>query len=105
MRLWGIVLGMGLLTYGLRLTPIILLGRVEIPRVVERTLRFVPPAVLSALILPALLRPAGVLDLSLGNVRLIAGGLAALVAWRTRNILLTIAIGLVAMWMLRALIP
>lgn len=105
MRLWLIVLSMGALTYGLRLSLILLLGRIEVPRVVQRALRFVPPAVFSAIVFPDLLRPGGTVDLSVGNVRLLAGALAAMVAWRTKSMLLTIITGMVALWILRALVP
>lgn len=104
MRAWAIIIGMGLLTYALRVFPIVMLGRIEIPPLLIRALRFVLPAVLSALIVPALVRPAGPIDLSVGNVRLLAGGLAVLVAWRTRSMLLTIAIGMATLWILRLLV-
>jgi branched-subunit amino acid transport protein len=70
----------------------------------QRALRFVPPAVLSAILLPELVLQSGVVDLSIGNERLLAGMLAALVAWRTRNVLLTLGVGLVALWILQALL-
>ncbi len=105
MRLWLIVLSMGALTYGLRLSLILLLGRIEVPRAVQRALRFVPPAVFSAIVFPDLLRPGGTVDLSVENVRLLAGALAAMVAWRTKSMLLTIITGMVALWILRALVP
>ena len=60
----------------------------------------VPTAVLSAIILPELLQPGGTLDISLGNTRLLAGLIAALVAWRTQNILATIVAGMGALWIL-----
>jgi branched-subunit amino acid transport protein len=63
-------------------------------------LRFVPPAVLAALIAPEVLMPAGNLDPTLGNERLLAGTLAWLVAWRTRSTWLTIAAGMLALWAL-----
>jgi branched-subunit amino acid transport protein len=100
---WLIILGMGLVTYAIRLSLIALLGHMDVPPLVRRGLRFVPPAVLSAIIFPELLRPAGALDVSLGNVRLLAGILARLVAWRTKNILLTIAVGMAALWSLLAI--
>ncbi|MEW6230869.1 MAG: AzlD domain-containing protein [Chloroflexota bacterium] len=104
MTLWLIIIGMGLVTYAIRLSPIVLLERVDIPPVIRRALRFVPPAVLSAIILPGLLRPGGALDLSFGNARLLAGVLAALVAWRSKNVLLTIGVGMAALWILQILI-
>jgi branched-subunit amino acid transport protein len=105
MNLWLIIIGMGLVTFAVRLLPIILLERIEIPIIVQRALRFVPPAVLSAIIFPELLQPKGTFDLSLTNVRLLAGVVAALVAWRTKNVIWTIAAGMIALWILQAVIP
>lgn len=73
----------------------------EIPRLLQRGLHYVPPAVLSAIIFPEVFRPGGNFDLSLGNVRLLAGLLAAVIAWRTKNVLLTIGGGMAALWLLQ----
>jgi branched-subunit amino acid transport protein len=102
MTLWLTIIAMGLVTYAIRLSLILLLGRVEVPPIVRQALRLVPPAVLTAIAFPDLLRPAGTFDLSLGNARLLAGCLAALVAWRTKSVLLTIAVGMAALWILQA---
>ena len=92
----------GLITFGIRLSFIALLGKVELPPVLSRALRFVPPAVLSAIILPEVLVRDGAVDLHPANPRLVAGVLAALVAWRTRNVVLTIAVGMAALWTAQA---
>ena len=105
MNVWLLLIGMGLVTYAIRLSLIVLIGRVDVPPIIQRALRFVPPAVLSAIIFPELLRPGGALDLSFGNVRLLAGVLAAGVAWRTKNVLLTIGVGMVALWVLQVMMP
>jgi len=94
----------GLVTFGIRLSFIALLGKVELPPALSRALRFVPPAVLSAIILPEMLVRDGAVDLRPGNARLLAGLVAALVAWRTRNVLLTIAVGMAALWTAQALL-
>ena len=104
MNLWLTILGMGLVTFGIRLTPIVLLGRIEIPLVIQRALRFVPPAVLTAIIVPELLYTNDQLNLALSNARLLAGLLAIVVAWRTKNALVTIAVGMIALWVLGALV-
>lgn len=104
MRTWLIIAAMGLVTYALRFSMIALAGRVELPPLLKRGLRFVPPAVLSAIILPELLYPGGAFTLTLTNIRLLAGVLATLVAWRTRNVLLTIAAGMAAFWILGAVL-
>jgi len=101
MKLWVILLAAGLLTYAMRLSFILLWGKVDVPVWLQRALRFVPPAVLTAIFIPELLLPAGKLDLSLGNARLIAGALASLAAWRTRNIVLTILVGMGALLLIQ----
>ena len=90
MNIWLVMLLAGALTFGMRFSFIYLFGRFEIPATVKRALRFVPPAVLSAIIAPALFMPNNTLDLSWSNYRLIAGAVAILVAWRTKNTLITI---------------
>jgi branched-subunit amino acid transport protein len=98
MTLWLTLLAMGLVTYAIRLSLIGVFGDWQVPPIIRRALRFVPPAVLAAIILPELLRPDDVIDLSLTNARLIAGLLAVLIAWRTKNVLATIAVGMAALW-------
>ncbi len=105
MSIWLIIILGGLLTFGMRLSFIYLFGRLHIPDTIRRSLRFVPPAVLSALVLPALLMPSGRLDLGLANHRWLAGLVAILVAWRTRSILLTILAGMLALLLLQLLLP
>jgi len=104
MTLWLTLLGMGLVTYAIRLSMMVLLERVTIPNRMRRALRFVPLAVLSAIFVPELLLPAGHVDLSPGNARLWAGLLAIVAAGLTRNVLLTIAVGMGALWILQAVL-
>lgn len=101
MSFWLVMLIGGVITYTMRLSFIHLLVGLEVPAAVRRALRFVPPAVLSAIILPELIMPSGRIDISLGNYRLLAGFLAVLVAWRTRNTLFTLLAGIAAVLILR----
>ncbi len=103
MELWLIILGMMAVTYSVRLSVIALLGDAAMPDLLNRALRFVPPAALSAIMFPELFMPKGSFDVSTGNTRLIAGLAAALVAWRTRSALLAIGVGMVLLWVLNAL--
>lgn len=102
--IWLTILGMGAVTYALRLSMIVLFTRVEVPALLQRALRYVPPAVLSAIIFPELLARPGELNLSLWNVRLLAGVVAGAIAWKTRSILLTIAIGMSLLWAVQAMV-
>ena len=103
--LWLSIIIIGLLTLGIRLSFMLFMGKMRILPMVQQALRFVPVAVLSALIAPALFLPGDVLNLSLGNIRLIAGIVAILVAWRTKNVLLTILIGMACLLILQAFVP
>ena len=102
LSIWLLFAALAVGTYALRLSFIYLFGKVDMPDWLRRALRFVPASVLAALVLPALTYPNGMLDLSLGNVRLLAGLGGALVAWRTKNVLWTIVVGMVLFWVLQA---
>ena len=103
MIIWLTIIIAGILTYATRLSFIIFYGKIKMPELVEQTLRFVPPAVLTAIFFPELLLANGELYISLGNARLLAGTLAILVAWRTKNVTYTIVIGMLALWIMQYL--
>jgi branched-subunit amino acid transport protein len=98
---WLLIAVMAMVTLVLRVSFIGLMGRVDrVPDPLQRALRFVPSAVLAALVVPALIRPDGALDVALGNHRMLAGAVAALVAWRTESVIGTIGAGMGALWLL-----
>jgi branched-subunit amino acid transport protein len=100
-----VLLVAGLVTFAIRLSFIALLGKVEVPPLLTRALRFVPASVLSAIIFPELVVRGGAVDLSFGNARLLAGLVAALVALKTRSVAWTIGTGMAALWALQAVLP
>ncbi|HVM12971.1 MAG TPA: AzlD domain-containing protein [Egibacteraceae bacterium] len=71
------------------------------PPLVAEMLRLLPPAAFAGLAVPALLRPAGSLDLV--SPGMIAAVLALVVAWRTRSIAATLGVGLVSVLALEQL--
>jgi len=99
-NIWVVFTLGGLLTFGMRYSFIYLLGRFEFPDTMRRALRYVPLAVLSAIVAPELMIRSGQIDLSLTNFRLIAGIVAVLVARKTKNTLLTILTGMLALLLL-----
>jgi branched-subunit amino acid transport protein len=103
MKLWLVMICGGLLTYLTRLSFIALAEKVQFPIWLQRSLRYVPPAVLSAIIFQEVLIYSGKLELTFQNDRLFAGLLAALVGWKSRNTLLTIAVGMAALLILQAI--
>lgn len=99
--IWLIIGLAGLGTFALRLSFILLLGRLEeVPPTLEGILRFVPAAVLAALVVPSIiwLSASPTLGLTFEMEKVLAGGLAAVVAWRTENVLATIGVGMGALW-------
>lgn len=103
MSLWITMIAAGLLTVAIRLSFMFLWGRLSVPDWLQRALRFVPPAVLTAIIFPEIFVREGQVVLSPANPRLIAGVIAAVVGWRTKNIVWTIAAGMLALWLVQAL--
>lgn len=104
MNIWLVITIAGLATFATRLSFILLLDRIKVPDWFRRGLRFVPVAVLSAIILPELTSPNGTLSLSWHNLQLLAGAVAILVAWRTRNVILTIIAGMAALLIFQLLL-
>jgi len=101
MNIWLVMLLGGLITFGMRFSLIYLFGRFQVPETMRRALHYVPPAVLSAIVFPELLLRDGILYLSLENFRLMAGLVAILVAWFSKNTLVTIIAGMVALFLLQ----
>jgi branched-subunit amino acid transport protein len=101
-RVWATVVFAAIGTYSMRAVFLALAHRMaDVPPAVQRILRQIPPAALAAITLPALVRPHGELDL--WQSRLLAGAVAAAVAWKTRNIALTLAVGIGLVMLIDAL--
>jgi branched-subunit amino acid transport protein len=99
-NIWLTMIAAGLATFLIRLSFIWLLGRYKLPDWMLRALRFVPIAVFTAIIFPETLAPGGRLDLTGSNPRLLAGFLAVVVAWKTRNVIWVVVVGMGTLWAL-----
>ena len=90
---WTTILLAGVGTFAMRASFIAVADRlVTVPPWAQRLLRQIPPAALASIVLPALVRPEGELDLT--HPRFIAGTIAGLVAWRTNNVMATLVVGM-----------
>ena len=94
MTIWLVVIISGLITFLIRFSLIGLWGKFHIPDLINRSLRYIPPAVLAAIILPELMIRDGQIDLLISNPRLVAGIVAIIVAWMTKNVVVTILAGM-----------
>lgn len=90
----------GLLTFLMRLAFLWPSSQALLPRNVEQALRFVPPAVLTALIVPDLLHQSSFFLPAVDVARLVAALVALIIAWRTRRIVVTLIVGMVTLWLL-----
>lgn len=98
---WLVIVVAGLGTLLLRLSFILAVGNRGMPDGLRRALRYVPAAVLSALVVPGILL-GGTEAFELP--RLAAGAAAALVAWRVRSTLWVLATGMAVLWVLSAVL-
>ncbi|WP_267644168.1 AzlD domain-containing protein [Haloarchaeobius amylolyticus] len=108
---WAVIVVAGVGTFAIRFSFILLLGRIQdVPDRVESVLRLVPAAVLAALVVPSIVAletvgPAGSglgtggFALAYDPAKVVAGAVAAAVAWRTEDVLATIAVGMVTLWL------
>jgi len=102
LAIWGVILALGIVTYLIRLSFIHLFGRInQVPARVKLFLKFVPAAVLAALVAPQLVTPSPDVAAMVLDERLFAGAVAAVVAWWRGDILLTIIVGMLALWTLQ----
>jgi branched-subunit amino acid transport protein len=96
--LWLMFLAVGTGTFVMRLSFVELYGRWRIPTLLSRALVYVPASVLAALVLPAVVYPQGHGEFAFDNPQIPAAIIAAWIAWKTRSTVLTLAVGMAALW-------
>jgi branched-subunit amino acid transport protein len=101
---WLLILGMMVVTFGIRYFLLAFAGRIKMPPLLEASLNYIPPAVLTAMTVPAVLFPKGELHLSYTNPYLVAAVVATAAGIVTKSLLATIGIGLLAFFALQFLL-
>lgn len=98
-EVWLLIVLSGAITFSHRASFILLGSRLRLPPLLRRSLAYIPPAVLAAIVAPAVLADSGT---SVGpfDVRQLALLGAGVVAWRTRSLLVTFATGMALLWVL-----
>lgn len=97
------ILGMGLITLACRFLPFGVMGRIQLSSAVVAWMRYLPVAVLSAVVIPQILLAQG--DVCFGPVSrpLVASLFTVGVAALTRNLLAGVTIGVACIALLRAI--
>lgn len=103
-KIQAVMITVGLLTFLLRLSFILLLEAWRPPSIINRGLRYVPVAVLTAIFIPEILQFEGRLAFTPENPRLLAGLAAILIAWKTKSALWTISAGMLIFLLTRWLL-
>ena len=95
------ILGMALVTYIPRLLPVWLLSSKSLPPLVITWLRYVPVAVLAAMLFPSLIVQSNQVNLSLSNLFLWAALPTLLVAWKRRSLFGSVVVGMIVVAVVR----
>jgi branched-subunit amino acid transport protein len=103
LKLWTVIVVVGALNYASRLSFIAFFSSREMPPLLARALKFVPAAMLTALVLPMVLTPSAAGALAGLNPRIPAAAVAAVVAYFTHSTLKTLAAGMATLWLGQAL--
>ena len=102
LTIWLLIFAVGAATYTARLSFIALFARREMPPLLAQALRHVPVAMVTAIVVPAVVfTMPGELRLDASNAKLIAALVAGAVAWWRQSAVLTIAVGMIVLWSLR----
>ena len=94
MNEFWLILGMFVITFGIRFVMFAFAGKITFPVWLQQSLKFVPPAVLTAIIVPSVVMPLGEIDISFNNVYLIAAIISVVISLITKSLLKTIFFGM-----------
>lgn len=103
-QFWPVVLIVGLGTFLIRYSFILIMDKITLPDAFHKMLRFIPASVLSALVVPAVFFHKNGAMTFAGWERVLAALIAVAVAWKTRSILWTIVGGMASLWVLKVFV-
>ena len=87
---------MAIVTLSIRYPILAISSRIKLSSSSSEALRYLPPDILTAIVVPAVLIPTGEqILLNYTNARLVGAIAAIFVSWQTRNLLATIICGMV----------
>jgi branched-subunit amino acid transport protein len=89
-----LIFGMFAVTFTIRFVMFAFAGKMQFPNWLAKALKFVPPAVLTAIIVPSVVMPQATIDFSFNNVYLIAASFSFIIALVTKSLLKTIVLGM-----------
>lgn len=100
--IWIPIIFVGILTYFSRFSFIAFSENLHIHPKIYRTFKYIPISVLAAIIVPEIAKSTDIQNI-ISLPRLAAGAIAILVAWRTKNVILTITVGMLILYLIQYL--
>ena len=103
--IWIVMIIAGIITFSTRFSMFNKSFAKKMPAWVETPLHYVPTALLTAIIVPEVLINEGTINFSIfENLRIMAACFAVFIALISRNVIATIASGLICLWLLQWLL-
>ncbi|MBL6841044.1 AzlD domain-containing protein [Pelagibacterales bacterium] len=103
--IWIVMIIAGIITFSTRFSMFNKSIANKMPVWVETPLHYVPTALLTAIIVPEVLINEGTINFSIfENLRIMAACFAVFIALISRNVIATIASGLICLWLLQWLL-
>ena len=102
LKLWSVVAIVGVLNYLSRLSFIALFARRHVPALLVRAFRYVPAAMLTALVLPMIVAGPGEATWA-ALPKMLASVIAGVVAFRTQSTMKTLGAGMLSLWLVQAM--
>lgn len=104
MKIWILIIGMGIVTYLPRMMPLLIFSKKNIPPWLESWLKFIPVGIFSALVFPNIFIRNQMFSMTINNIELISSILVFAIAFRTRSLGLSVVVGIISYWILGKII-
>lgn len=102
MKIWIVIVAVGVLNFLSRLSFIAFFANRQMPPLLGRALKFVPAAMLTALVVPMVVASPNTGTGLVVDARLPAAIVAVVVAYHFRSTIGTMVAGMASLWVLRA---
>jgi branched-subunit amino acid transport protein len=103
--LFQAILLMSIVTLAVRTAPVTAIGGRRIPFILERSLQFIPPAILATVLCSQVMTPHGQLIFSSSNLMMWVTLLSFFIAWKTKSLFMTVSFGVIIVAALRFIFP
>ena len=100
MKIWILIIGMGIVTYLPRMMPLLIFSKKKLPPWLESWLKYIPVGIFSALVFPDIFIRNQMFCMTINNIELIASILVFAVAFKTRSLGLSVIVGIISYWVL-----